>query len=169
MEGPSPRAARWLESGLLDVEFYVALRGREFSGAVEADEDFVDEGMRRLLGPHPFLDFVSLPGETRRAWRQGRVRQVLAQLSDGDGVMRPVSLAESAEPAAARAYLLTLAAQLGRETAADVDPDPRSSTGPPWPGSRGNQVSRPWSSSRPRSGRPARQSRTCSGTPRGTR
>jgi hypothetical protein len=125
VEGPSPRAARWLESGLLDVEFYAALRGREFSDAVEAAEDFVDEGMPRLLSPHPLLDVASLPGETRRAWRQGRVRQVLAQLADGDGQVRPVSpLLESAEPVAVRAHLLTLAAQLGRESAADVDPDP---------------------------------------------
>lgn len=122
-DGASARAAKWLESGLLDVEFYAALRGREFGDPAEAAEDLVEEGMPRLLSPHPLLDVASLPPETRRAWRQGRVRQVLAQLAGDDGLVQPVGpLAESPDPTGASAQLLALAARLGRESAADGDP-----------------------------------------------
>lgn len=119
MRGASRRAARWLEAGLLDLEFYAALRGRDFADEVEAAEDFVADGMCLRLTPHPFLDFASLPAETRRAWRQGRVRQVLDRLADGEGRIRHVSpVADSPDRAAARAHLLDLAARLGREDTA---------------------------------------------------
>jgi len=112
---------------LLDVEFYGALRGRRFTDAVEAAEDFVEEGMPRLLTPHPLLDVVSLPAEARRAWRQGRVRQVLAHLVGDDGQVQPVGpLAQSQDPTSARTQLLTLAARLGREPEAPGDPVPSS-------------------------------------------
>lgn len=122
---PSPVAARWLESGLLDVPFYAALRGQDFRSAVEAAEDFVGRGMSQRLSPHPFLDFVSLPPETRRAWRRGEVGRVLEHLAGEDGRMQQVGpLATSAEPASARASLLGLAARLGREATDDADPEP---------------------------------------------
>ena len=130
--GPSPRAARWLESGLLDVEFYAALRGRDFADATEAAEDLAEQGMARLLSPHPFVDVASLPGEARRAWRQGKVRAVLAELG-----ARPNSpLADADDPDAARARLLALATELGRETADPYPAPDRPSLGavPPRPG-----------------------------------
>ena len=124
-DGPPRRAARWLESGLLDVEFYAALRAREFADATEAAADFVAHGMPQRLSPHPFLDFVSLPSEVRRAWRDGKVTSVLAHLTGEDGRMRPTGpLAEPVDPASARADMLALAQRLGREAAGQVDPGP---------------------------------------------
>lgn len=118
----SRRAARWLDAGLLDVEFYAALRGREFEGADQAAVDFVSHGMPARLSPHPFLDFVSLPPEIRRAWRDGKVGPVLEHLTDEDGAVRPTGpLARPADPEAARTAMLGLARQLGRE-AAGVSP-----------------------------------------------
>ncbi len=112
----SRRAARWLQSGLVDLEFYGALRGRRFEDAKTAAEDFVSVGMSERLSPHPFLDFISLPAEVRRAWRGGRVGVVLAHLSGDDGRARPAGpLADPADPEAAREDLLALAQELGRD------------------------------------------------------
>jgi hypothetical protein len=121
----SRRTRRWLESGLLDVQFYSALRGRDFRDAVEAAEDFVERGMPERLSPHPFLDFISLPPEIRRAWRQGKVTQVLRHLSGEDGRVRPAGpLCTTTDPALARKAMLALARSLGREAGGGVDPDP---------------------------------------------
>lgn len=115
----SPGASRWLESGLLDLEFYAALRGREFRDEAEAAEDFVELGMRERLTTHPFLDFVSLPAPTRRAWRNGRVAQVLADLAGS-----PTSgLSVPEHAGAARADLLELASRLGEEARGAVQSD----------------------------------------------
>ena len=109
------RAERWVASGLLDVEFYAALRGRRsFGTAIEAAEDFVGHGMAERLSPHPFLDVLSLPGEVRRAFRLGKVNPVLQHLTGSDGLVRPVGpLADSRDPGAIRAHLLTVAGRLG--------------------------------------------------------
>ena len=124
-DGTSRRAAQWLQSGLMDVEFYSALRGREFEDVVAAAEDFVAHGMPLRLSPHPFLDFVSLPSEIRRAWRDGKVAPVLAHLTGADGRVRPEGpLAEPDDPASAGAGMLALAQCLGREAAGEVDPGP---------------------------------------------
>lgn len=112
------KAERWLESGPLDPEFYGALRGRQFTDSAEAALDFVLHGMPGRLSPHPFLDFVSLSPEARRAWRQGRVAGLLTALEGHD---RRLSgpLAGARTPPAARARMLELAARLGREASGD--------------------------------------------------
>lgn len=121
------RAARWLRSGLMDAEFYAALRGRPFDSPTEAAEDFVVHGMPHRLTSHPFLDFVSLPPDVRRAWRAGKVAPVLAHLTGADGRIRPMGpLTEIADPASARADLLGLARRLGREAAGGANPTPTS-------------------------------------------
>jgi len=118
--GLSPPAARWLSSGLLDLEFYGALRGREFASADAAAQDFVDLGMRERLSPHPFLDFVSMPPDIRRAWSRGNVVRLLAHLTGPDGQARPSGpLADAEDPVSTRAALLELAKRLG----ADADSD----------------------------------------------
>jgi hypothetical protein len=110
------RAARWLDAGLMDVPFYAALRGREFGSPEEAAEDFVTRGMAQRLSPHPFLDFVSLPSEVRRLWRRGKVGQVVGHLTGEDGRVHPVGpLSSPEDPSSARAGLLRLATELGRE------------------------------------------------------
>src|SRR6478735_839493 len=104
----------------MDVDFYGALRGRTFEDAKTAAEDFVTVGMAERLSPHPFLDFISLPAEVRRAWRSGRVGAVLAHLSGDDGRVRPAGpLADPADPEAAREDLLALAQELGRDSEGD--------------------------------------------------
>ena len=114
------------------MEFYGALRAREFEDAAEAAEDFVAHGMPQRLSPHPFLDFVSLPSDVRRAWRDGKVAPVLAHLTGEDGRVRPAGpLAEPVDPVSARADLLALARRLGREAHGEVDPAPSPSTGVP--------------------------------------
>ncbi|MDI6910897.1 glycosyltransferase [Nocardioides sp.] len=109
---PRSRATRWLASGWLDVEFYEALRGRQFRDAAEAAEDFVEHGMQQRLSPHPFLNFVDLSPQTRGAWRRGRVARVLADV--GAEPAPAPHVAASRDPAA-RAGLVALARQLGRE------------------------------------------------------
>ena len=84
-------------------------------------------GMPQRLSPHPFLDFVSLPSDVRRAWRDGKVAPVLAHLTGEDGRVRPVGpLAEPVDPVSARADMLALARRLGREARGEVDPGPTS-------------------------------------------
>lgn len=113
---PSPRAAAWLARGWLDLEFYAALRGEVFSSREEAAEDFVRHGLWLQLTPHPDLDVVSLPREVRRAWRQGRARDVLEMLDGGDGRLQaPGPLDRADDPGAVREELRRLAARLGGE------------------------------------------------------
>ena len=115
------RAGRWRDSGLVDLPFYAALRGRAFASPLDAARDFVDHGMAERLTTHPLLDFHSLPAEVRRAWRRGRVDEVLEALADEQGRPRPVGpLAESADPVAARAQALDLARALGTQEASDL-------------------------------------------------
>ncbi len=124
----SPRAAAWLARGPFDAEFYGALRGREFASLPEAVEDFVAHGMRLRLSPHPDLDVVSLPREARRAWRQGRAREVLDLLGGDDGrVVVPGPLDRARDPDAVRRRLRLVAARLGQ---ASIDPgeDPAASS-----------------------------------------
>lgn len=122
----SDEARRWLESGWLDAQFYGELRGRPFRDAAEAADDFVSRGMRELLSPHPSLHFVTLPPATRRAWRNGRVRRVLADLRSHDRPalrLLPPTLGPS-PPATQRGHLLDLARRLARERAGHTDPAP---------------------------------------------
>ena len=124
-DGTSGRAARWLQSGLLDVEFYGALRGLGFEDAAAAAEDFIAHGMPQRLSPHPFLDFISLPSDVRRAWRDSKVAPVLAHLTGEDGRLRPAGpLAEPVDPVSARAEMLALAQSLGCAVAGEVGPGP---------------------------------------------
>jgi len=112
----SPRAAAWLRSGPLDVEFYAALRGQSFDDPRAAAEDFVEHGMPGRLSPHPFLDFASLPPAVRKAWRRGRVKVVLEHLAADNGGPAPAGpLSSPEDPAAARARMLSLARRLGAE------------------------------------------------------
>lgn len=83
------RARLVVEAGLFDAEFYAAVRGRAFDDVHAAAEDLVRWGMPRRLSPHPFLDFASMPPEVRWAWRNGRVRVVLAYLTSEQGLARP--------------------------------------------------------------------------------
>jgi len=123
-------AGLWLESGLMDVEFYAALRGCSFGDAMAAAADFVDRGMSNRLSPHPLLDFASLPREVRKAWRQGRVAQVLGHLTGDDGQIRPAGPLAAVEPEVARAAMLSLAKQLGREEEGPGDLGPAAAD---WP------------------------------------
>lgn len=111
-------AARWLDAGLMDLQFYAALRSREFDDPVEAMKDFIDRGMPRRLSPHPFLDFASLPPMIRQAWRARNVAGVLEHLTGEDGRVRPAGPLEAhANPDSARASMLALARTIGLESA----------------------------------------------------
>ena len=59
---PSPRAAAWLARGVLDLEFYAALRGEVFSSRQVAAEDFVRHGMRLQLTRTPTSTSSASPG-----------------------------------------------------------------------------------------------------------
>ncbi len=114
----STRAERWRGSGLLDVEFYAALRGRHFESPIEAAEDFVDHGMAQRLSPHPFLDVLSLPAGVRRAFRRGKVNPVLRHLTGPDDLVRPVGpLAAPRDPEKLRTHMLAVAERIGGQRA----------------------------------------------------
>lgn len=84
------RAARLVASGLLDVEFYAAQVGRNFASDTEAARHAITVGMPGRLGFNPFVDFVSMPQQVRRAWRAGRVGALLKHLA-GEGRTAPYS------------------------------------------------------------------------------
>lgn len=108
------RAEQWSDSGLLDIEFYGALRGRTFETAIEAAQDFVGHGMGQRLSPHPLLDVLSLPARVRRAFRLGKVDEVLDHLTGPDSRVGPVGpVAAVDEPQQLRTHLLAVAERLG--------------------------------------------------------
>lgn len=110
------RAERWLAGGLLDVDFYAALRGRRFESPIEAAQDFVAHGVEQRLSPHPFLDVLSLPADVRRDFRQGKVNAVLRHLTAADGVARPVGpVADPQDPAAVRTHMIAVAGRIGAQ------------------------------------------------------
>lgn len=80
---PEPRdpRARLAASGLLDVDFYAALRGRKWDDAEEAVADFVDWAMPRGVPPRPDVDLAAAPRAVRSAWRGGRPKQLLDHLA----------------------------------------------------------------------------------------
>ena len=112
-----------MRSGLLDEEFYAALRGQEFPDAHTAAEDCVAQGMPQRLSPHPFLDFTLMPPEVRRAWRLGRVPALLRHLDSGEGRSAPTGPlhrpGESGSPSYAsdREHLVRLAGAIGAAAA----------------------------------------------------
>lgn len=83
------RAARLVRSGLFDSEFHATLRGRRFTDAQAAAEDYVQWGMPRELPPNPFVDFAFAPQSVRRAWRRRRVGPVLRHLQPEDAPAAP--------------------------------------------------------------------------------
>ena len=63
--GRAPAVTAWLDSGLVDLDYYAAVRGRSFADEAAAARDLVRHGMPARLSPHPRIDFVSLPPEIR--------------------------------------------------------------------------------------------------------
>ena len=51
--GRAPAVTAWLESGLMDLDYYSAVRGRSFADEVAAARDLVRHGMPERLSPHP--------------------------------------------------------------------------------------------------------------------
>ena len=105
----------WLESGLVDVEYYSAVRGEAFADQAAAARDLVRHGMPERLSPHPRVDFVSLPLGIRTHWRQRHGRVVVDYLrNEGrDGAYGPLAATE--EPEAARRHMIEVARRLARE------------------------------------------------------
>ncbi len=83
------RAARLVDSGLFDAEFYAALRGRTFAEDQDAARDYVGWGMPRDLPPNPFVDLAFVPKPVRRACRHGRVGALLEHLASPVGQTQP--------------------------------------------------------------------------------
>ena len=120
----TPAVTAWLESGLVDRDYYAALRGRAFPDDLAAARDLVRHGMPDRLSPHPLVDFVSLPLGIRTHWRERRARKVVDfLLEEGvDGGYGP--LAEVADRAAARTHMLEVAQALAAEPVRAPDAGP---------------------------------------------
>lgn len=73
-------ASRLAASGVLDLEFYQALRGRTWADDALAAADFVAWAMPQGVQPHPGVDMASLPKLVRGAWRRGRPKPLLDHL-----------------------------------------------------------------------------------------
>lgn len=112
-EAARRRADRVLRAGLLDVEFYSALRGRAFPDERAAAVDFVSTGMTRRLSGHPLVDFCSLPAQIRKAWRLGRLGPVVDAVRPGEDGQGPLSAV--ADTDAARSTMLEWARSLGAQ------------------------------------------------------
>ena len=86
-----PRALGFLETGVLDPEFYAAFVGTDFDLPVEAAAHYLTFGIKNLEPPSVLLNPEVLPESVKAAMRRGDESRLLDYLRSEAGVTRPLS------------------------------------------------------------------------------
>lgn len=84
-------ARRLLDAGILDLEYYGALVGGDFSTPADAASHYLRVNARNGVAPSPFLEVGRLPEHVRAALGQGEIKPLLAHLRSPEAYEQDLS------------------------------------------------------------------------------